>query len=60
VDVIVKAKGVKHLAVGRYFHELGEWQIDHFSGYHEVTEWWPMPTEGTGFKPCDAQLKGRE
>lgn len=46
--VLVTVKGIRGFAMGRYMHELKEWQIDHFQGWHEVTEWWPLPKTGSG------------
>jgi hypothetical protein len=48
--VIVTVKGVQGFAMGRYMHELKEWQVDNFQGWHEVIEWWPLPRIGTGYK----------
>lgn len=50
-DVIVKVKGFESLTIGRYLHEIEEWQINFWSGAPEVEEWWPLPEIGTGNKP---------
>lgn len=51
VDVLVRPHNSKYITIGRYFHGLGEWQINNCSGQGwEVEEWWPMPVIGTGHK----------
>lgn len=44
------------LRVGRYYHGIGEWQVDgvHSSDPLLVVEWWPLPEIGTGTKCPDA------
>lgn len=48
VDVIVKVKGFRDLTIGRYIHGLEQWDINNWSGYLVVIEWWPLPKIGTG------------
>ena len=50
-DVLVSVKGFESITIGRYLHELEEWQIPFWSGAPEVEEWWSLPVRGTGNKP---------
>lgn len=50
-DVVVRLEGSNYLTIGRYLHELEEWQVNGWNGAPVVEEWWPLPEVGTGNKP---------
>jgi len=50
VAVLVNPKA-ENIRVGRYFHNVNLWHLDGIHGTFsssEITEWWPLPEEGTG------------
>lgn len=52
VEVLVAVKTTHDgtlIKTGRYSHFLNRWFVDGFS-HPLVTEWWPIPKEGTGVK----------
>ena len=53
VDVLVLIESTHRPVTGRYLHGIGEWQVDHTSGYPTVIEWWPLPEIGTGHSMVD-------
>lgn len=48
VDVIVSVKDFRCLYIGRYIYGIKQWQVNNWSGYHVIIEWWPLPEIGTG------------
>lgn len=48
VDVLVRIKGFKDKAIGRYIHGSGIWSVNGWSGEPDVLEWWPLPDNETG------------
>lgn len=49
--VLVLVKNFTTPTIGRYIHELEQWQVDGWTGSPEVVEWWTLPEKGTGNKP---------
>lgn len=49
VDVLAKFPQYTNIVICRYFHGIGEWQIEGLHGLvGDPIEWWPMPEIGTG------------
>lgn len=48
---LVKVVGVEGFHMGYFNEVLKEWVITGFNGGWEVSEWWDLPTEGTGNTP---------
>lgn len=63
IDVLVRVDGFIVARAGRFFHGMGEWQIDGISGFYKpekVSEWWYFPDFGTGIKPVSPNVNKDE
>lgn len=48
IPVLGKVVGFKYLHICFYYHIEGVWGCESVHGEVEVSEWWPIPEEGSG------------